>query len=96
MPPGMTPLTHYSAVGVHLEFTPHPLFDTAFYRRQVPELDVMRVSPLAHYVTVGWRQQLDPHPLFSSAYFRERCADQRVDTGYGCANTEREFCAHKE
>jgi GT2 family glycosyltransferase/glycosyltransferase involved in cell wall biosynthesis len=65
---------HPRAAEQSSESDPHPLFDTAYYLAQVPDIATSRESPLEHYFRVGARAGLDPHPLFWSAYYLERYA----------------------
>ncbi|HEY9037238.1 MAG TPA: Stf0 family sulfotransferase [Pseudomonadales bacterium] len=50
---------------------PHPLFDSAFYRRRashrLPVPD--DISPAEHFLVHGWRKAIDPHPLFDVDWY---------------------------
>lgn len=67
--PGANALETYLADAVRLN--PHPLFDTAFYLREVGAAGVGHLSPLEHYLTVGALRGLNPHPLFETNRFAQ-------------------------
>lgn len=65
------PLAHYLHHGQFAGASPHPLFDSAYYREQWarnhPALPA-GTEPLSHYVRAG--AAIDPHPWFSTAHYR--------------------------
>ena len=63
---------HFAAGGWRDGRNPHPLFDVAYYIRQVPELLDGDVDPLQHYLDDGVDAGIDPHPLFDTAYYVKR------------------------
>ncbi|MCM8813383.1 MAG: glycosyltransferase family 4 protein, partial [Candidatus Omnitrophica bacterium] len=59
-------LAHYIEHGAGSDVSPHPLFDTLWYRRNYAPQD----NPLMYFVLTGAEQGHDPHPLFDTAYYR--------------------------
>ena len=53
-----------------------PLFDAAWYARQVAGLAPARAA--AHYQDIGWRGGLDPSPYFSTAWYLATYPDVRA------------------
>jgi hypothetical protein len=58
--------------------SPHPLFDTAWYLSQNPDVAATGVEPLLHYVSDGWRQHRAPHPLFDVRWHLDRVEAARA------------------
>lgn len=56
-------------------FSPHPLFDAAWYLKTYPDVAESGMSPLVHYVLHGWREGRDPHPLFTNDWYLARNPD---------------------
>ncbi|AWN51565.1 rhamnan synthesis F family protein [Methylobacterium sp. 17Sr1-1] len=56
---------------------PHPLFSTAFYVEQNPDLKESRDAPLTHYAKSGALEGRQPHPLFEPDYYREQYPESR-------------------
>lgn len=54
-----------------------PYFDSAFYRRQAPDL-ADAVDPLTHFLDEGWRAGFDPSPGFSTMRYLEAYTDVAV------------------
>jgi glycosyltransferase involved in cell wall biosynthesis len=48
---------------------PHPLFDSAWYLSQNPDVAATEIHPLIHYVTHGTWEGRDPHPLFDNDWY---------------------------
>lgn len=66
----VAPLVHYLLVGGREGRDPHPLFHSAWYRREnAAELAATGVTPLEHYATVGAARGLSPHPAFDAAHY---------------------------
>jgi hypothetical protein len=63
------PLLHFIVAGAFEGRDPHPLFDTAFYLRNNPDLAANSVNPLFHYLLHGAAEGRKPHPLFEPAYY---------------------------
>ncbi len=61
------PLLHYVLVGWRAGLRPHPLFDVAFYRRQMGSA---QGEPLLHFVREGAVAGFDPYPLFDTNFYR--------------------------
>src|SRR5205807_302890 len=57
----------------------HPLFDSAYYRRQCDAPIPPSVSPLEHYLQRGRR--LSPHPLFDPNYYLAHARDSASAPG---------------
>ena len=55
---------------------PHPLFHTAFYLDQNPEVRAAKANPLVHFLTVGAREGRDPNPWFDTSFYLD--ADPRL------------------
>ncbi|WP_158744561.1 glycosyltransferase [Acidisphaera sp. L21] len=70
---GTSPLLHYVAHGAGEGWSPHPLFDPAYYleHEQSPEA---RSNPLLHYLTHGGPRGVRPHRLFDPAWYRHHSA----------------------
>lgn len=66
--PQTDPLLHYVWVGAAQGLDPHPLFDTRWYKAQLPP--GFSGNPLAHYLTAV--SPPDPHPLFDTAFYLQR------------------------
>lgn len=58
----LNPLRHYVKYGVWRGRNPHPMFDTAFYLRENPEVARRGANPLLHFALTGASQGLRPHP----------------------------------
>jgi glycosyltransferase involved in cell wall biosynthesis len=69
------PVAHFLKTAGETLASPHPLFDTRFYLRQLPDLIASGWHPLIHYLVNGARGTADPHPLFSTRYYLERHPD---------------------
>ena len=53
----------------------HPLFDSAWYLLNNPDVAVSGTNAISHYLQIGWRQGRDPHPLFSVKWYLDKNAD---------------------
>ena len=51
---------------------PNPLFDTAWYLRENPDVAKAGLNPLAHYASSGATEGRDPHPEFSSRWYLDQ------------------------
>lgn len=68
------PLLHYLQRGARQGLDPHPLFDTAFYWRQLHGKH-SDSNALVHYLTEGAKSGLMPSPHFDGAYYYRRYPD---------------------
>ena len=59
----------------HEDRKPNPLFDTAYYLRQYPDVAEAGMNPLAHYLECGDREDRNPNPLFDTAYYLKHYPD---------------------
>jgi len=46
-----------------------PLFDSAFYLSQYPDVANSKLRPVLHYLRHGAAERRDPHPLFDTEYY---------------------------
>jgi GT2 family glycosyltransferase len=69
------PLRHYLHEGWRQGYCPHPLFDTAYYLEQHPDVAAAGIAPLLHYLTQGATEERHPHPCFDTAFYRQQVAD---------------------
>jgi hypothetical protein len=69
------PLLHYLSRGRQHGRNPHPLFDTAFYLQQNPDVEAAGMDPLVHYIVFGSLEGRHPHPLFDSTFYLAENAD---------------------
>ncbi|NBW10303.1 MAG: glycosyltransferase [Caulobacteraceae bacterium] len=68
------PFGHFETVGCKQNLSPHPMFDSVWYAKQLPESERGECG-LGHYLRVGWRRDLSPHPLFDPQWYRYGAAD---------------------
>ena len=66
IPENMPAIEHYVRFGDEQGRDPHPLFEVAFYRRQLAD-DQRHENALVHYLTAG--KSLQPNPLFLPNYY---------------------------
>ncbi len=66
---GVDPATHFLTVGGKAGRDPNPLFDTAWYVEQNPDVAREGANPLLHYLGAGAAEGRDPNPFFSSAWY---------------------------
>lgn len=71
LPPRMSPLAHYIAVGAAEGRDPHPLFDTDWYAARQSGAEGR--NPLAHFLDRP--NPDDPHPAFNAAVYLARYPD---------------------
>ena len=69
------PVLHYLTHGRQESCNPHPLFDTAFYLEQNPDVAAAEIDPLVHYITHGAAEVRRPHPLFDSRFYLDQNTD---------------------
>ena len=71
----MNPLVHYVRYGANENRNPIPLFNTAYYLRQYPDVVESGLNPLAHYIECGAHQGRKPNSLFDTAYYLRQYPD---------------------
>ena len=69
------PLVHYLARGAREAKDPHPLFDTAYYMMQCPDIAESGINPLIHFIQDGVFNARKPNPLFDTAYYLRKYTD---------------------
>jgi hypothetical protein len=62
------PVLHYIRFGAKDNYDPHPLFDTSFYKEQLPK-SIEPDNPLVHYLLIGAAAGLNPHRGFDTFYY---------------------------
>ena len=63
----INPWRHFCAYGHRENRNPHPLFNTAYYRKKHLN-DAMDINPLLHYLS-NPGELLDTHPLFDASFY---------------------------
>ena len=69
----VSPLLHYLRHRRRQMFSPHPLFDVAFYARGAGAAAGPNRDLFAHYLRVGIARPIDPGPGFDARAYRDRC-----------------------
>ena len=69
------PFEHFQRTGWRAKYDPHPLFDVAFYLKQLDQPLDGGQDPLSHFIVNGAHRGLNPHPLFDTTYYMTRYAD---------------------
>jgi len=67
---GVTPLGHYVLFGAAEGRDPHPVFSTAWYLIQNPDVVASGTNPLLHFVTTGGPEGRSPHPAVRGSWYR--------------------------
>ena len=62
-------LLHFVRFGLALGLDPSPLFDTAFYIRRNPDVDISACPAFVHFLAVGGFEGRDPNPLFDVRFY---------------------------
>lgn len=71
-------LSDYIANPALWSLSPHPLFDSAYYRQQLDaDGEVLSVAPLQHFMERGWKEKRNPHRLFDTGWYLKAHADVR-------------------
>jgi len=65
----------YREQGWKKGWSPHPLFDVAWYLKHNPKVAEEGVEPLSHYLDGGWKKGASPHPLFDTKWYLRRNPD---------------------
>jgi hypothetical protein len=74
---GVAPLVHYCIAGKVSGANPHPLFDIAYYRKELEARGVQPTTELVEFYLSGRAPEISPHPLFDPEFYRSRyLADQ--------------------
>ncbi len=68
---GYRPLYHWLEQGAAQGWSPHPLFDTAWYLKHCTASDRTECNPLRHYLRHG--DAYSPHPLFDPKWYASQC-----------------------
>ena len=58
------PALHFIFSGRFRGLSPHPLFDSAWYKRCNPDVTAAGQEPFAHFFRVGVAENRSPHPLY--------------------------------
>lgn len=62
-------LAHFLDKGFRQGFDPNPLFNTAWYLTQNPDVVREDINPLVHFAIQGARERRWPHPLFDIDWY---------------------------
>jgi glycosyltransferase involved in cell wall biosynthesis len=65
------PLLDYVLNGIRSQLNPHPLFHTAYYYQQRPDVLASGVNALSHFIEYGHSENVSPCPLFQTSYYRQ-------------------------
>lgn len=68
-------IKHFLENGLLEKANPHPLFDSAWYLLQRPDVAAAGMNPLEHYIRYGAFERVDPHPIFDTRWYLERHPD---------------------
>ncbi len=90
MPRRVDPAIHFLTVGGREGRDPNPLFDTAWYAEQNPDVARHGANPLLHYLQAGAAEGRDPNPFFSSAWY----LSAYPDVAGGGANPLAHYLSH--
>jgi GT2 family glycosyltransferase len=71
------PLEHYLRPGPAAAYSPHVLFDAAFYAAKYGD-SIGDQNPLIHYLQAGGRSGFAPNPFFDSAQYLQACPDVKA------------------
>jgi len=55
-----------------------PLFDTAYYLAQNPDVAAAGVDPYQHYMVSGWKEGRNPSALFNTKYYLDQNPDVKA------------------
>ncbi len=75
LPAELATIDHYLAEGEPRGWSPHPLFDVAWYRRQVKGAARSQLGAFAHYLRRGAVRGDRPHEIFDPDWYLERAPD---------------------
>ena len=54
---------------------PHPLFDSAYYLEENPDVAAAGIDPLVHFTHFGAFEGRNPHPLFDVGFYLSQNRD---------------------
>lgn len=77
LPAAAVTIDHYLTVGEPRGWGPHPLFDVAWYRRQVKGAARSQLGAFAHYLRRGAARGDPPHEVFDREWYLARAPDAR-------------------
>jgi hypothetical protein len=69
---GISPLTHYCAIGGNLKLNPHPVFDAPYYCNWLENRGIDTPKSPLEFFLVDKITNISPHPLFDSSYYLGR------------------------
>jgi GT2 family glycosyltransferase len=75
LPPAAATIDHYLAEGEPRGWSPHPLFDVVWYRRQVKGAARSQLGAFAHYLGRGAARGDQPHEIFDRDWYLEQAPD---------------------
>ena len=59
------PIKHYIEVGYKENYNPSPIFDTAWYLKEYPDIKKSGINPFVHYIKSGRKEGRLPNPTFN-------------------------------
>ena len=59
------PIKHYIDIGCKENYNPSPLFDTAWYLKENPDVKRSGINPLVHYIKSGRKEGRLPNSAFN-------------------------------
>lgn len=74
-PASTDPLKHFMQRGWRIGYWPNPLFDTALYLKNAPDIAALRINPLAQYIRFGASEGRRPLTLFDSSWYLQAYPD---------------------
>jgi O-antigen biosynthesis protein len=75
LPAAAATIDHYLAEGEPRGWSPHPLFDVVWYRRQVKGAARSQLGAFAHYLGRGAARGDPPHGIFDRDWYLEQAPD---------------------
>lgn len=75
LPAATATIDHYLTVGEPRGWSPHPLFDVAWYRRQVKGAARSQLGAFAHYLRRGAERGDPPHEVFDRDWYLAQAPD---------------------
>lgn len=71
--------THFIDTGGTAGLSPHPIFDSAWYLTNHPDVAAANINPLLHYLAHGHIEERRPSPLFDGAWYVEAYPDVKAN-----------------
>ena len=65
-------IEHFIAEGAQQNCKPHPLFDTAYYKTNAPDVIAAKINPLYHYLIAGASENRRPNCIFMPDWYSRR------------------------